>query len=115
MRYVGLLKMMKKTLFTLMILAVVTGCTTLGPNGKLGFTSPNYLFLRNLPQGDDAYSVGFREGCYNFIGQVGYGMARFYDAAPSNDPAMITDKLYKMGYMHGDRHCVVYANKGIIL
>lgn len=107
---------MNNIILILTFLLLTSGCVSLvGETGKRGFASPGYLFLRNLPQGDDSYSVGFRQGCYNFIGQVGFGMSRLYETLPSNDPSLLNDQLYKQGYMHGDRHCVVYANKNIIL
>lgn len=75
--------------------------------------SPKPLYMRGLPQGSDGYSLGFREGCYHFIGQTGNGFQRFYDRAP--DPSRLDDELYRQGYRDGDRYCGVYVNKGIIL
>lgn len=85
----------------------------LDDNANPGAFSPKPLFLSNLPQGDDSYSIGFRSGCYNFLGQVGYGLNRMYDV--SYDATYIGDRLYNQGYKNGDRYCSVFVNRDIIL
>ncbi|MDB2415523.1 hypothetical protein N9W34_07100, partial [Rickettsiales bacterium] len=87
--------------------------TLLDNNGYRGALSPKPLFLDGIPDGEDDYSLGFRDGCYNFIGQNGYGFSRMYDRYANT--SLIESKLYQQGYRHGDRHCGTYVNKGIIL
>jgi len=105
------MKFIYLTLLTILLNACAISLDEYGRPGRMFYPKP--LFLSNLPQGDDKYSQGFRDGCYNFIGQNGYGMARLYDR-PIN-PIYITDDLYQEGYRHGDRYCGIYINKNIIL
>lgn len=108
---------MKKTAKIAVVITalVLSSCVTLlDDEGHEGSFSPRPLFLKNIPQDESNYSMGFRDGCYNFIGQNGYGLHREYDRPPRSD-SLLTDRLYQEGYSHGDRYCGVYVNKGIIL
>lgn len=91
------------------------GCyQNIDAHGNAGLFTPTPILLRNLPKGEDDFSRGFRDACYNFIGQAGYGMSRLFDK--SADPEFLkTDNLYWNGYRHGDRYCSVYVNKDINL
>ncbi len=91
------------------------GIPTLSENGKTSVFSPKPLFLRNLPQTDDNYSQGFRDGCYNFIGQTGFGFQRMYDRPPRATDELFMDRLYQRGYTDGDRYCSAYVNHDIFL
>jgi hypothetical protein len=105
---------MKKAILLIPAL-VLGGCfQDVSGNAKAGIFTPNPPFLKNLPQGDDSFSLGFREGCYNAIGQEGYGMMRMFDKPVNYDMAS-TEKLYVDGYRHGDRYCSAYVNKDMIL
>lgn len=94
---------------------ILSGCfQDLDAIGNPGFLTPEPIFLRNLPKGSDSFSQGFRDGCYNFVGQAGYGISRMFDKTP--DPKFLkTDNLYWDGYNNGDRYCSVYVNKDINL
>lgn len=99
---------------TAIISLALTGCVTLvDDESHKGSFSPEPAFLRNLPQTEDLYSLGFRDGCYNFMGQTGLGLLREYDKAPN--PQFITDEEYNFGYKNGDRYCSVFVNNGISL
>lgn len=74
---------------------------------------PDPIFMKNLPQGNDPFSIGFRDGCRNIIGNVGYGMQRF--VAEPTRPEYIGNPDYKKGYKEGDRYCSIYVNKSIFL
>lgn len=103
-----------KSAVLVITMLVLGGCfQDLDANANPGLLTPRPMFLSNLPKGDDSFSIGFREGCYNFIGQNGYGMMRFF-SRPEN-PDYEEDKLYKDGYRNGDRYCSVYVNKNIDL
>jgi len=107
---------MQKIIAAFILITLLSGCVTLlDKEGHEGAFSPTPLFLKDLPQGEDNYSMGFRDGCYNFIGQNGYGLARMYDRSINPDDELLVDKLYQQGYRHGDRYCGVYVNKKIIL
>ena len=70
-------------------------------------------FLK-LPQGDDSYSVGFRDGCDSSLGIVGGGTV-----ASTNDFSMdanrgIEDRDYYEGYQMGANYCTYYLDPGPI-
>ncbi|MCE3232154.1 MAG: hypothetical protein K0R98_411 [Rickettsiaceae bacterium] len=107
---------MKKAVKITMVIAALglNSCVTLlDDEGHEGAFSPRPMFLKNIPQDESNYSMGFRDGCYNYIGQNGFGLNREYDRPVR--PELITDSLYQQGYKQGDRYCGVYVNKGIIL
>lgn len=105
---------MKKSLkiitLTLLITSSLSACINLDGSEKY---APQPFQLRNLPEGNDSFSQGFRDGCYNFVGQMGFGAMRFYDAPVK--VGFIYDNLYRQGYEHGDRYCGVYVNKNTTL
>ncbi len=99
----------------LFLTLILTGCfQDLSANSNAGIFTPTPIFLRNLPKGEDVFSKGFRDGCYNFVGQTGYGMLRMLDR-PADPNISANDYLYWDGYRNGDRYCSVYVNKEIIL
>lgn len=108
--------MKARTLIIAGLSVVLSSCVTLLDDaGRPGSFSPKPMFLNNLPQGDDNYSLGFRDGCYNFVGQSGFGLSRVYDRPISVDSGRLYDTFYQQGYRHGDRYCSVFVNRGIIL
>lgn len=107
-------KKMKNIYLIITVLTLSSCMNPIDSAGNLSVFAPKPIFLRNLPQGNDSYSVGFRQGCYNMIGQTGQGMMRMYDS-PYDAVDYLNDDLYNQGYKHGDRHCGTYVNRGIIL
>lgn len=107
--------MKKYLLIIALALLPACGVTLTDDLGKQGVFSPNPLFLGNIPQQDDHFSLGFRDGCYNFVGQNGRGLHRMYDRAPVISEEAYDNALYIEGYKHGDRYCGVFVNKDIIL
>lgn len=101
-------------LFLLSLLAV-SACDTVAANGKPGIFSPRALFLRGLPQGEDNYSQGFRDGCYNAIGNEGSGWQRIFSKPPRAADELYMNAIYRRAYSDGDRYCSVYVNRDIIL
>lgn len=94
---------------------IISGCfQDINAQSKPGLLTPRPMFLSGLPQGDDSFSTGFRDGCYNYIGQGGYGMMRMFDK-PANPNVDAKDGLYWDGYRNGDRYCGVYVNRNIDL
>ena len=98
---------------SIVLLASLSAC-----NGKLGAVKesvgkkggifkPSALFLRNLPQGDDPYSTGFRDGCETFMGIVGTGTLRLLPV--KIDGYKLTgNKYYARGFSDGSTHCTFY-------
>ena len=81
--------------------------------GKIDRTKPHPFLLKDLPDGNDLFSHGFRDACNSLIGATGYGANRMFDGAPN--PEFITEKHYMNGYSEGARYCSVYVNKWITL
>jgi hypothetical protein len=103
-------------ILAILAILLLSACVTLvDDEGHEGSFSPRPMFMKGLPQDESPYSMGFRDGCYNFIGQNGYGAMREYDRPPNPDNNLIINPLYQQGYKQGDRYCGVYVNKGIIL
>ena len=104
-----------KNLILAITAITLSGCfQDISANGNPGLFTPRPMFLSGLPRGDDSYSTGFREGCYNFIGQTGYGAMRMFDKPVSQD-VDASDRFYWDGYRSGDRYCSVYVNRNIDL
>jgi hypothetical protein len=104
----------KRALLVVMMSLSLSACMNMwGERSRYGFLAPTPTWMRGLPQGSDSFSTGFRDGCYNMLGQSGYGMMRVYDAPP--EPLATYDRLYANGYMHGDRYCSTYVFKATIL
>jgi len=105
---------MKKLILIVIIALLASACTTTDEQGHPGAFSPKPMFMSGVPQDETTFSRGFRDGCYNYIGQTGFGMMRIYSRAP--DPQLVvSDKMYSQGYVMGDRYCSVYVNRDIIL
>lgn len=98
--------------FVLLVLFVfLTGCGGLDPRtaliplpGAEETMGPTNMFLRNLPQGNDSYSVGFRDGCNTYMAYQGTGVLQFKEFRQDN-ARMIEDQMYAMGYEDGRNHC----------
>ncbi|MBL0319493.1 MAG: hypothetical protein IPP74_09450 [Alphaproteobacteria bacterium] len=106
-----------KTVVSMMIMLVsLLGCTpskmfnvksSMSADNSL--MAPARLFLRGLPQGDDSYSQGLRDGCETFLGIVGSGTLRLL---PSKiDGFRLTeDPAYARGYVDGQTYCTHYLD-----
>ena len=70
---------------------------------------PNRLLLRNLPQGQDSYSQGFRDGCETYLGIVGAGALRLL---PEHvDGWRLTeDRVYARAFADGGTYCTFYLD-----
>lgn len=65
--------------------------------------------LRNLPQGQDGYSQGFRHGCKSLLGAVGTGMLRL-NKAHIDGYKLTQDRMYARGFSDGASHCTFYLD-----
>jgi hypothetical protein len=70
---------------------------------------PLPVFMRNLPKGNDSYSVGFRDGCETFLSIVGPGPMRMLQSKVDGWK-MTQDKLYSRGWSDGGTHCTFYLD-----
>ena len=100
---------------TVSLILMLSACNSIKTSRTVGnLLQPTPMFLGNLPKEDNNYSMGFNDGCYNFIGQNGNGMLRFYEV-PVREDITFNDPHYQQGYTDGDRYCGVYVNNEIIL
>ncbi len=77
--------------------------------GRHSYFSGQPLFMANLPQGDDSYSQGVRDGCNTAVGQIGSGYLRSFGMA--YDPNRgLEDQDYYMGYRIGNNYCTYYLD-----
>ncbi len=93
------------------LLTGITGCSyipTYEPTG-FGSYSPTPPLLRAIPEGNDSFSTGWRDGCNTYLGFVGEGVMRMrpftFDVNRS-----LKDPLYAAGYREGASLCTFYTN-----
>lgn len=71
--------------------------------------SPGPLLLHNLPQGDDSYSQGYRDGCETFVGIVGTGVLRMLPST-IDGWRLTSDSVYARGFSDASSHCTFYLD-----
>jgi hypothetical protein len=86
--------------------AVVAGCTM--PSMKI---RPMHL---TLPEGDDSYNVGFRDGCDSALGIVAAGPVASTHEFSMDVNRGIQDKQYSDGYRMGTNYCTYFSDPGPI-
>lgn len=80
------------------------------PNVKTDtILTPRPMLIRNLPDGDDSYSEGFRAGCNTMLGLVGTGYLRTLKINVDGH-RMVEDKLYTRGWSDGANFCTFSLN-----
>ncbi len=77
--------------------------------GRDTFWTPEPAFLDGIPEGDDSYSQGFRDGCNTFTGFVASGFPRGHDFAYDAERG-IKDRDYYVGYRIGSDYCTYYSD-----
>jgi hypothetical protein len=105
---------MKKIVLTLMVLTMLPGCAVFRQDygldgGRNSFWDPSSLFMSNMPQGDDDYSQGFRDGCNTAMGNTGSGYLRSHGFAYDVHRGL-EDADYYRGYKIGNNYCTYYVN-----
>ncbi len=95
----------------LVSLLVLTSCENdLKENfGRHGPLTPGPFFMKGIPQGDDDYSQGFRDGCNTGHGIIGTGMmsATYDDTYYDIDKSIENNDYYK-GRTIGFNYCTYY-------
>lgn len=103
---------------------VLSACSTFtNEDGSWNAMTPRPLFLRNIPEEDDSFSQGFRDGCNDSMGLSGYGGLRFHEIRWGdsitnpikyeynyNAIRAMEDDQYSLGFGHGFSYCGVAAN-----
>lgn len=76
---------------------------------KFSTFSPMPFYLRDIPDGKDSFSVGWRDGCNTYMGFAGSGLVQMrgftYDIERS-----LKDKQYAAGFREGANLCLYYTD-----
>ncbi len=110
--------MNKNIMVTSIILSqfFTAGCSSMVDSAGYPSFGPMPLLLRNLPQGNDIYALGFRNGCYSQVGIDGVGPLRMYSTHSPNPPESLRyPELYRLAYTNGSEYCGPYVNPGTTL
>lgn len=102
-----------KLIMIICLLILTSSCNKFYQGYYKSPLKPFPLYLKNLPQGNDSFSKGYREGCINIVGQSGSGLLRIYDK--SKDPQMLSDDLYNQAYRLAERQCGAFIDNEVIL
>jgi hypothetical protein len=102
----------------LAVLIGVSGCSYLPDSAdmseivsphKFGTFSPMPFYLRNIPEDNSSYSIGFRDGCNTYLGFAGSGLIQnrgfTYDIERS-----LKDRPYAAGFREGANLCLYYTD-----
>ncbi len=78
------------------------------PRG-FGTMAPVPMGMRNVPDGQDSFSVGWRDGCNTYLGFTGSGLVQMrgfsYDINRS-----LQDRMYATGFREGASLCMYYSD-----
>ena len=106
---------MNKTCSTFAAVMILSGCAIMPDVSQItsprefGYSSPMPQFLRNIPEGQDSFSVGWRDGCNTYLGFTGSGFVQMrgftYDINRS-----LKDKQYTSGFREGANLCMYYTD-----
>jgi hypothetical protein len=112
-----MLDKLKKLLLFIALLPISACGTNTGAGwfmdegGRLGTLTPKPLFLGELPQGDDDYSKGFRDGCNSAISVVGTGLqSMFYEDIYYDFDKIVDSPDYYKGKTIGFDYCTYYID-----
>lgn len=105
---------MGKILNIVFLLFIVSGCffdeeKYRARGGHLSPWTPRPAFL-SMPDGDDSYSQGFRDGCTTYLGAAGASGLRMAHGYAYDANRGIEDRDYYIGYRMGVDHCTYYVD-----
>ena len=92
---------------------LLSGCDSMNyplTYGRHQMWTPEPMGMSGLPDGDDSYSQGFRDGCNVSLGIVGSGMLRAHGFAYDVNRG-IEDRKYYRGYRLGNNYCMYYVDR----
>lgn len=79
--------------------------------GRHGALTPTPFFMGKLPDGDDNYSQGFRDGCNTALSTVGTGMlSATYDDNYYDYEKSLNNNDYYKGRTIGFNYCTYYQD-----
>ena len=106
---------MMRSCSAFMVVVLLSGCSVMPDMSEVfsprefGQSSPMPAYLRNIPEGKDSFSVGWRDGCNTYLGFTGSGLVQMrgftYDINRS-----LTDKEYTSGFREGANLCMYYTD-----
>lgn len=107
----------KKQMIGLSLVVLLVGCSNpFSEAMDYGITGGRHMlmtaepaFLDGLPDGDDSFSQGFRDGCNTTLGIVSFTGVRGLDFAYDVNRG-IEDREYYRGYRLGSDYCVYYVD-----
>lgn len=103
-----------KLLMVFLCLAALTSCwkVDLKENfGREGMMTPRPHRMGQMPQGDDPYSQGVRDGCNTAIGVLGTGpITTMYDDIYYDFDKTVNDSDYYKGRTLGFNYCSYYQD-----
>ena len=76
---------------------------------KFGTLSPMPMQMRNIPEGQDSFSVGWRDGCNSYLGFAGSGLVQMRDFTYDINRSL-QDKPYASGFREGASLCMYYTD-----
>ncbi len=95
-----------------MVLGLLGACADTYQNyGRHGLFTPKPFFMAGLPQGDDSYSIGMRDGCNTAVGTIGSSMLRNHELSLDVNRG-IEDRQYYLGYNTGWNFCTFHLSAG---
>lgn len=79
--------------------------------GREGMMTPRPYRLDGIPQGDDSYSQGFRDGCNTAMGVVGSGLLNsMYESSYIDANRVVSDEDYNQGKTLGFNYCTFHLD-----
>jgi hypothetical protein len=95
----------------LLVCSSLCGCALSNTPYALGYRR---IFLRGVPQGDDSFSRGWRDGCDTSLATVGAGLLRWVpEKIPSEQ--LVNDLSYRKGYSRGSNYCTAFLDWDVSL
>lgn len=98
----------------IVLLAVLASCsprTSWVPDVN-GWFAPTPMFMRNIPDGNDSYSVGFRDSCNTYLGIIGVGPEQLHGYQIDNSRVLV-DAAYNKGMLDGRSYCTHFLDPAI--
>lgn len=79
--------------------------------GRHGMMTPAPYRLEGIPQGDDSYSQGFRDGCNTAMSVIGSGMLNsMYEDSYIDANRVVEDENYNQGKTLGFNYCTYHLD-----
>lgn len=99
-----------RLMVSMALMLALCGCMeSLIDSKGFGTFSPTPALLRNVPQGNDSFSVGWRDGCSTYLGFTGSGLIEAREFAFDINRSL-SDKQYAAGFREGASLCMYYTD-----